>query len=99
MDISDSTIVSRILARFRKMTLAPKWVRPAALCKTTTIQSLSKVGFGLNLLDGSLTVSGLTHDGQEDPHDNHDWRYINDIATIWKITKRFTSNDGPEPGG
>ena len=91
MDISDSTIVSRILARFGKMTLAPKWVRPAAFCKTTTIPSLSEGGFGLNLLDGSLTVLGLTHDGPEDPHDNHDWRYINDIATMWKITKRFTS--------
>jgi Putative beta-barrel porin-2, OmpL-like. bbp2 len=48
-------------------------------------------GFGLNLLDGDLTVLALTHDGPEDPHDNHDWRYINDIATTWKVTKRFTA--------
>ena len=48
-------------------------------------------GFGLNLLDGNLTVLGLTHDGPEDPHNNRDWRYISDITTIWKVTKNFTS--------
>jgi Putative beta-barrel porin-2, OmpL-like. bbp2 len=48
-------------------------------------------GFGLHLLDGNLTVLGLTLDGPEDPHNNHDWRYLNDITTIWKVTKSFTS--------
>jgi hypothetical protein len=48
-------------------------------------------GFGLNLLDGNLTVLALTHDGPEDALDNVDWRYLNDITTTWKITKNFTS--------
>jgi hypothetical protein len=48
-------------------------------------------GIGLNLLDGNLTVVALTHDGPEDPLNNVDWRYLNDITTTWKITKNFTS--------
>ena len=48
-------------------------------------------GIGLNLLDGNLTTLAVTHAGPEDPHDNHDWRYLNDITTTWKITKNFTS--------
>ena len=48
-------------------------------------------GFGLNLLDGNLTILGLTHDGPENPHNNHDWRYLNDVTTTWKINKCFTS--------
>jgi Putative beta-barrel porin-2, OmpL-like. bbp2 len=48
-------------------------------------------GLGLNLLDGNLTVSALTHIGPEDPHNNHDYRYLNDITTVWKVTKSFTS--------
>jgi hypothetical protein len=48
-------------------------------------------GFGLNLLDGNLTVLGLTHAGPENPHNNHDWRYLNDITTTWKINKCLTS--------
>jgi Putative beta-barrel porin-2, OmpL-like. bbp2 len=48
-------------------------------------------GFGLNLLDGNLTVVALTHDGPEDTLNNHDWRYLNDITTTWKITKALTS--------
>jgi hypothetical protein len=48
-------------------------------------------GVGLNLLDGNLTILALTHDGPEDPHDDRDWRYLNDITTTWKVTKCFTS--------
>jgi hypothetical protein len=48
-------------------------------------------GFGLNLLDGNLTTLALTHAGPEDPGNNHDWRYFNDITTTWKINKCFTS--------
>src|ERR1700693_1344997 len=48
-------------------------------------------GFGLNLLDGNLTVVALTHDGPEDTLNNHDWRYLNDITTTWKINKCWTS--------
>ena len=48
-------------------------------------------GIGLNLLDGNLTMLAITHAGPEDPHNNHDYRYLNDITTTWKITKAFTS--------
>jgi len=48
-------------------------------------------GIGLNLLDGNLTVLGVTHAGPEDPHNNHDWRYLNDVTATWKITKALTS--------
>jgi hypothetical protein len=48
-------------------------------------------GIGLNLLDGNLTTLAITHVGPETPHNNHDWRYLNDITTTWKITKNFTS--------
>ena len=48
-------------------------------------------GFGLNLLDGNLTTLALTHAGPENPFNNHDWRYLNDITTTWKVTKNFTS--------
>jgi hypothetical protein len=48
-------------------------------------------GFGLNLLDGNLTTLAITHAGPEDPGDNHDYRYLNDITTTWKVNKCFTS--------
>ena len=48
-------------------------------------------GIGLNLLDGNLATVALTHIGPEDPLDNHDYRYLNDVTTTWKITKEFTS--------
>jgi Putative beta-barrel porin-2, OmpL-like. bbp2 len=48
-------------------------------------------GLGLNLLDGNLTTVALTHVGPETPHNNHDWRYLNDVTTTWKVTKQFTS--------
>jgi putative OmpL-like beta-barrel porin-2 len=50
-----------------------------------------EAGFGLNLLDGNLTVLALTHIGPENPHDNHDYRFENDITTTWKINKCLTS--------
>jgi hypothetical protein len=48
-------------------------------------------GFGLNFLDGNLAVVALTHDGPEDVLNNHDWRYLNDVTTTWKITKNLTA--------
>jgi hypothetical protein len=48
-------------------------------------------GIGLNLLDGNLTTLAITHVGPEDPGNNHDYRYLNDMTTTWKITKNFTS--------
>jgi Putative beta-barrel porin-2, OmpL-like. bbp2 len=48
-------------------------------------------GFGLNLLGGDITTLALTEIGPEDPGDNHDNRYLNDITTTWKVTKNLTS--------
>ena len=48
-------------------------------------------GIGLNLLDGNLTTLAVTHVGPENPGNNHDYRFLNDITTTWKITKAFTS--------
>jgi len=48
-------------------------------------------GIGLNLLGGNLTTLALTHIGPENPGNNHDTRYLNDITTTWKVTKTFTS--------
>ena len=33
----------------------------------------------------------LTRIGPENPGNNHDCRYLNDITTTWKITKNLTS--------
>ena len=48
-------------------------------------------GVGLNLLDGKLTVLATTSIGPETPNNNHDQRYLNDIAVTAKITDKFTS--------
>ena len=48
-------------------------------------------GIGLNLLDGKLTALATTHIGPETVNDNHDKRYLNDIAITAKPTKNFTS--------
>jgi len=47
-------------------------------------------GIGLNLLDGNLTTVALTHIGPENPGNNRDYRFLNDITTTWKITKALT---------
>lgn len=48
-------------------------------------------GFGLNLLDGKLTILASTSIGPETPNDNHDQRYLSDITTTWKISDKLTS--------
>ena len=52
-------------------------------------------GFGLNLMDGKLTVLALTHIGPEDPKPatpfaNSALRYLNDVAIVWKTTDKLT---------
>ena len=52
-------------------------------------------GFGLNFLDGKLTVLALTHIGPEDckrntPFANSALRYFNDVAVICKATDKLT---------
>jgi Putative beta-barrel porin-2, OmpL-like. bbp2 len=48
-------------------------------------------GIGLNLLGGDLTTLALTSIGPENPGNNHDYSYLNDITTTWKVNKAFTS--------
>ena len=54
-------------------------------------------GFGLNLLNGDLTVLATTHIGKELPTHNElaiagvSTRYLNDVVVVWKITKNLTS--------
>ena len=48
-------------------------------------------GVGLNLLDGKLAILATTSVGPETPDNNHDQRYLNDIAITGKITDKFTS--------
>jgi len=45
----------------------------------------------LNFLDGNLTTVALTHIGPENVGNNHDYRFLNDVTTTWKITKALTS--------
>jgi putative OmpL-like beta-barrel porin-2 len=58
-------------------------------------------GFGLNLLDGNLTVLALSHIGPENAegaiassgaptHVNSALRYLNDITVVWKLNDALT---------
>lgn len=55
-----------------------------------------QAGLGLNLLDGNLTIVGLTHIGPENPKRvfgsaaNSDLRYLNDITAVWKVRDDLT---------
>ncbi|PZR79729.1 MAG: porin [Chthoniobacterales bacterium] len=48
-------------------------------------------GVGLTLLDGKLTALATTHIGPENPHNNHDPRYLNDLVVTWKPTDKLTA--------
>jgi hypothetical protein len=48
-------------------------------------------GISLNLNDGKVIVAASTHIGPETPNNNHDFRYLSDITTTWKITDKLTS--------
>ncbi|MBV8650616.1 MAG: porin [Alphaproteobacteria bacterium] len=47
-------------------------------------------GIGLNLMGGNLTILGLSHIGPENPNDNHDLRYVNDITATLKLSDALT---------
>jgi len=57
-------------------------------------------GFGLNLLDGALTIAATTHIGPENPNvtpvilagvdPNSALRYLNDVTVVWKATDKLT---------
>ncbi len=60
-----------------------------------------QLGFGLNLLDGNLTVLALSHIGPENPEGattstgapirvNSALRYLNDITVVWKVNDALT---------
>jgi hypothetical protein len=57
------------------------------------------VGFGLNLLDGNLTVLALSHMGPENAsrllsplgfNANGFWRFYNDVVVVYKATDKLT---------
>ena len=52
-------------------------------------------GFGLNLLDGKVTVLALSHFGPENarsvPEHNSAFRYLNDVMVVWKVNDKLTS--------
>ncbi len=48
-------------------------------------------GVGLTLLEGKLTALATTHIGPENPHNNHDPRYLNDLVVTWKPTDKLTA--------
>lgn len=48
-------------------------------------------GLGFTFFDGKLTCLASTSIGPETPFDNHDYRYLNDVTTTWKITDKLTS--------
>lgn len=53
------------------------------------------VGFGLNLLEGNLTVLALSHIGPENPsklipNAESFMRYLNDVVITWKATEKLT---------
>jgi hypothetical protein len=48
-------------------------------------------GVNCNCCDGKVMCAAMTHIGPENPRDNHDYRYLSDVVTIWKITDKVTS--------
>lgn len=48
-------------------------------------------GLGLNFLAGKVVSFATTHIGPENARDEHNYRYLSDITTIWKISDTVTS--------
>ncbi|MBC8065202.1 MAG: outer membrane beta-barrel protein, partial [Chlorobia bacterium] len=48
-------------------------------------------GFGLHLLNGNLNILATTHIGPENPDNDEDIRYLNDITEVWKLGDKWTS--------
>jgi hypothetical protein len=48
-------------------------------------------GFGLHLLNNNLNILATTHIGPENPDNNTDIRYLNDITATWKLGPKLTS--------
>jgi hypothetical protein len=48
-------------------------------------------GVGLHLLNNNLNILATTHIGPENPHNNTDIRYLNDITAVWKLGAKWTS--------
>ncbi len=48
-------------------------------------------GIGFNLLEGKVTALASTHVGPETPGNNHDYRYLNDLTIVAKLTKQLTA--------
>jgi len=48
-------------------------------------------GFGFHLLNGDLNILATTHIGPENPDNDKDIRYLNDITAVWKLSDKLTS--------
>lgn len=48
-------------------------------------------GFSCNFFDGKLSALATTHIGPENPNNNHDTRYLNDLVVTWKATEKLTA--------
>lgn len=48
-------------------------------------------GAGLTFLEGKLAALATTHIGPENPGNNHDQRYLNDLVVTWKATEKITA--------
>ncbi len=48
-------------------------------------------GVGLNFGEGKFVVLASTSVGPETPHDDSNYRYLNDITATWKINDKLTS--------
>jgi len=48
-------------------------------------------GIGLHLLNGNLNILASTHIGPENPDNDSDIRYLNDITAVWKLSDKWTS--------
>ncbi|PZR77170.1 MAG: porin [Chthoniobacterales bacterium] len=48
-------------------------------------------GVGFNFADGKLSALATTHIGPENPNNDHDLRYLNDLVVTWKPTEKLTA--------
>ena len=48
-------------------------------------------GISGNFNDGRFAYMAITHLGPENPRDNHDCRYLNEITLTWKATDKLTA--------
>jgi hypothetical protein len=48
-------------------------------------------GVDFTCCNGKVRCAAMTHVGVENARDNHNYRYLSDVVTTWKITDRLSS--------